>query len=212
MCCLLFMLLLLLLHSPDCLQAPGMVRKLPNFVATLFEALMNFLLDIEDEPDWHRVRGGGGGQREGGGAVGVSKYGWCHYAFDAIPEMSDLLSCLDTYGLRYVCSRPELSTIYIGNVSGIFTLWCHAKSHLICSTDPSRVAALHALKPYLISHVCMSPWCCRVPSRLTVPVTSRRARVSCLMEGRSSSTGWPLLWGERASYQQQVRETEGEGK
>lgn len=35
-----------------------MVRKLPNFVATLFEALMNFLLDIEDEPDWHRVRGG----------------------------------------------------------------------------------------------------------------------------------------------------------
>jgi hypothetical protein len=34
-----------------------MVRKLPNFVSTLFEALMSFLLDIEDEQDWHRVRG-----------------------------------------------------------------------------------------------------------------------------------------------------------
>lgn len=41
------------------LQAPGMVRKLPNFVVTLFEALMNFLLDIEDDPDWHRVSEGG---------------------------------------------------------------------------------------------------------------------------------------------------------
>lgn len=38
-----------------CLQAPGMVRKLPNFVTSLFEALMTFLLDIEDDPDWHRV-------------------------------------------------------------------------------------------------------------------------------------------------------------
>jgi hypothetical protein len=33
-----------------------MVRKLPNFVPSLFEALMNFLLDIEDDPDWHKVR------------------------------------------------------------------------------------------------------------------------------------------------------------
>lgn len=40
-------------------KAPGMVRRLPNFVGSLFEALMNFLLDIEDEPDWHRVRRGG---------------------------------------------------------------------------------------------------------------------------------------------------------
>lgn len=44
----------------DLLQAPGMVRKLPNFVSSLFEALMHFLLDIEDDPDWHRVSGGGG--------------------------------------------------------------------------------------------------------------------------------------------------------
>jgi hypothetical protein len=37
-------------------KAPGMVRRLPNFVGGLFDALMHFLLDIEDEPDWHRVR------------------------------------------------------------------------------------------------------------------------------------------------------------
>jgi hypothetical protein len=42
------------------LQAPGMVRKLPNFVSTLFEALLHFLLDIEDDADWHRVSRGGG--------------------------------------------------------------------------------------------------------------------------------------------------------
>jgi hypothetical protein len=32
-----------------------MVRKLPNFTPALFEALMGFLLDIEDDPDWHKV-------------------------------------------------------------------------------------------------------------------------------------------------------------
>ncbi|WIA40679.1 hypothetical protein OEZ86_004377 [Tetradesmus obliquus] len=35
-------------------KAPGMVRRLPHFVGGLFEALMAFLLDVEDEPDWHR--------------------------------------------------------------------------------------------------------------------------------------------------------------
>eukprot|EP00878_Enallax_costatus_P012560 GHUV01013118.1.p1 GENE.GHUV01013118.1~~GHUV01013118.1.p1 ORF type:complete len:1009 (+),score=321.88 GHUV01013118.1:364-3390(+) len=35
-------------------KAPGMVRRLPNFVPTLFDALMNFLLDVDDVPDWHR--------------------------------------------------------------------------------------------------------------------------------------------------------------
>eukprot|EP00775_Hariotina_reticulata_P003510 gene3510-3780_t len=34
-------------------KAPGMVRRLPNFVSGLFEALMGFLLDIEDLPEWH---------------------------------------------------------------------------------------------------------------------------------------------------------------
>lgn len=36
-------------------QAPGMMRKLPNFSANLFETLMMFLLDVEDEPLWHQV-------------------------------------------------------------------------------------------------------------------------------------------------------------
>lgn len=36
-------------------KAPGMVRRLPNFVPTLFAALMSFLLDVEDLPEWHRV-------------------------------------------------------------------------------------------------------------------------------------------------------------
>ncbi len=33
-------------------RAPGMMRKLPTFAQSLFETLMNFLLDIEDEPAW----------------------------------------------------------------------------------------------------------------------------------------------------------------
>ena len=34
-------------------KAPGMMRKLPNFVQRLFNCCLSFLLDIEDEPDWH---------------------------------------------------------------------------------------------------------------------------------------------------------------
>eukprot|EP00897_Mesotaenium_endlicherianum_P006572 jgi/Mesen1/5943/ME000301S05074 len=34
-------------------QAPGMMRKLPNFVGRLFAILMKLLLDIEDDPAWH---------------------------------------------------------------------------------------------------------------------------------------------------------------
>lgn len=34
-------------------KAPGMMRKLPNFVPNLFETLMQFLLDVEDSPLWH---------------------------------------------------------------------------------------------------------------------------------------------------------------
>lgn len=29
------------------------MRKLPDFVPTLFTALMHFLLDVEDDPLWH---------------------------------------------------------------------------------------------------------------------------------------------------------------
>ncbi|KAI8476174.1 MAG: armadillo-type protein [Monoraphidium minutum] len=34
-------------------RAPGMMRKLPEFVPTLFAALMGFLLDVEDDALWH---------------------------------------------------------------------------------------------------------------------------------------------------------------
>ncbi|KAK9810031.1 hypothetical protein WJX72_003666 [[Myrmecia] bisecta] len=34
-------------------KAPGMMRKLPQFIGRLFQCLLGFLLDIEDEPAWH---------------------------------------------------------------------------------------------------------------------------------------------------------------
>ncbi len=34
-------------------KAPGMMRKLPQLADKLYEALMLFLLDIEDEALWH---------------------------------------------------------------------------------------------------------------------------------------------------------------
>ncbi|KAL5563592.1 hypothetical protein UlMin_033339 [Ulmus minor] len=34
-------------------RAPGMMRKLPQFISRLFEILMKMLLDIEDDPAWH---------------------------------------------------------------------------------------------------------------------------------------------------------------
>lgn len=34
-------------------RAPGMMRKLPQFIGRLFVILMKMLLDIEDDPQWH---------------------------------------------------------------------------------------------------------------------------------------------------------------
>ncbi|KAK9062401.1 hypothetical protein SSX86_019587 [Deinandra increscens subsp. villosa] len=34
-------------------RAPGMIRKLPQFIKRLFEILMKMLLDVEDDPAWH---------------------------------------------------------------------------------------------------------------------------------------------------------------
>ncbi|PPD82642.1 hypothetical protein GOBAR_DD20432 [Gossypium barbadense] len=36
-------------------RAPGMMRKLPQFIRRLFWVLMNLLVDIEDEPDWYNA-------------------------------------------------------------------------------------------------------------------------------------------------------------
>jgi hypothetical protein len=40
-------------------KAPGMVRRLPNFAGRLFEALMGFLLDVEDDKLWHAAESAG---------------------------------------------------------------------------------------------------------------------------------------------------------
>jgi hypothetical protein len=34
-------------------KAPGMMRKLPNFVQRVFAACLGFLMDVEDDPAWH---------------------------------------------------------------------------------------------------------------------------------------------------------------
>ncbi|XP_059462421.1 uncharacterized protein LOC132191425 [Corylus avellana] len=36
-------------------RAPGMMRKLPQFIRRLFAVLMNMLLDVEDDPSWHNA-------------------------------------------------------------------------------------------------------------------------------------------------------------
>ncbi|KAI3935949.1 hypothetical protein MKX01_021900 [Papaver californicum] len=36
-------------------RAPGMMRKLPQFISRLFAILMKMLLDIEDDPVWHKA-------------------------------------------------------------------------------------------------------------------------------------------------------------
>ncbi|GMI65072.1 EMBRYO DEFECTIVE 2734, (karyopherin enabling the transport of the cytoplasmic HYL1 [Hibiscus trionum] len=50
-------------------RAPGMMRKLPQFIRRLFWALMNLLVDIEDEPDWYKA------ETEDEGAWETSNYG-----------------------------------------------------------------------------------------------------------------------------------------
>lgn len=37
-------------------RAPGMMRKLPQFISRLFGILMKMLLDIEDDPAWHTAQ------------------------------------------------------------------------------------------------------------------------------------------------------------
>ncbi|KAL2940738.1 Importin-5 [Bienertia sinuspersici] len=34
-------------------RAPGMMRKLPQFISTLFQILLKMLLDLQDDPAWH---------------------------------------------------------------------------------------------------------------------------------------------------------------
>lgn len=34
-------------------KAPGMMKRLPDLADKLFATLMTFLLDVEDDPQWH---------------------------------------------------------------------------------------------------------------------------------------------------------------
>ncbi|URE00620.1 HEAT repeat [Musa troglodytarum] len=76
-------------------RAPGMMRKLPQFVSRLFAVLMKMLLDIEDEPAWHTAEV----QDEDAGET--SNYGMAQECLDRlaiavggntiVPVASDLL-------------------------------------------------------------------------------------------------------------------------
>ncbi|XP_061343320.1 uncharacterized protein LOC133289409 [Gastrolobium bilobum] len=59
-------------------RAPGMMRKLPQFVRKLFGVLMNLLLDIEDDPKWH------GAEAEDEDAGETSNYGFGQECLDRL--------------------------------------------------------------------------------------------------------------------------------
>ncbi|XP_057437723.1 uncharacterized protein LOC130729888 [Lotus japonicus] len=59
-------------------RAPGMMRKLPQFIQRLFGVLMNLLLDIEDEPAWHAA------ETEDEDAGETSNYGFGQECLDRL--------------------------------------------------------------------------------------------------------------------------------
>ncbi|CAH8256820.1 unnamed protein product [Arabidopsis lyrata] len=59
-------------------RAPGMIRKLPQFITKLFSVLMNMLLDIEDDPAWHSA------ENEDEDAGETSNYGFGQECLDRL--------------------------------------------------------------------------------------------------------------------------------
>ncbi|XP_010528743.1 PREDICTED: importin-5-like [Tarenaya hassleriana] len=59
-------------------RAPGMMRKLPQFISKLFQVLMNMLLDIEDDPAWHSA------ETEDEDAGETSNYGFGQECLDRL--------------------------------------------------------------------------------------------------------------------------------
>lgn len=59
-------------------RAPGMMRKLPQFVRKFFGVLMNLLLDIEDDPAWH------GAETEDEDAGETNNYGFGQECLDRL--------------------------------------------------------------------------------------------------------------------------------
>ncbi|KAK9201227.1 hypothetical protein WN944_016428 [Citrus x changshan-huyou] len=59
-------------------RAPGMMRKLPQFIRRLFLVLMNMLLDLEDDPMWHSA------ETENEDAGETSDYGFGQECLDRL--------------------------------------------------------------------------------------------------------------------------------
>lgn len=59
-------------------RAPGMIRKLPEFIRRLFLVLMNMLLDLEDDPLWHSA------ENEDEDAGETSNYGFGQECLDRL--------------------------------------------------------------------------------------------------------------------------------
>lgn len=59
-------------------RAPGMMRKLPQFVHRLFMVLMGMLLDIDDDPQWHAA------ETEDEDAGETSNYGFGQECLDRL--------------------------------------------------------------------------------------------------------------------------------
>lgn len=59
-------------------RAPGMMRKLPQFIRRLFSLLMNMLLDLEDDPVWHSA------ETEDEDAGETSNYGFGQECLDRL--------------------------------------------------------------------------------------------------------------------------------
>ena len=59
-------------------RAPGMMRKLPQFVHRLFMVLMGMLLDIDDDPQWH------GAETEDEDSGETSNYGFGQECLDRL--------------------------------------------------------------------------------------------------------------------------------
>ena len=59
-------------------RAPGMMRKLPQFIQRLFAMLMNILLDVEDDPAWHNA------ETEDEDADETSNYAFCQECLDRL--------------------------------------------------------------------------------------------------------------------------------
>ncbi|RYR53963.1 hypothetical protein S245_020863 [Arachis hypogaea] len=59
-------------------RAPGMMRKLPQFIRRLFGVLMNLLLDVEDDPTWHSA------ELENEDAGETSNYGFGQECLDRL--------------------------------------------------------------------------------------------------------------------------------